>query len=99
MLGTFVKSCICFFQAVGIMTLQRSFNFKDQRINLAPVVRFDLIPDQCQSAADRRQEFVALEDRFSPETFSHVFKGMIQGFCDHFFHRIIRYVYRHCSVR
>ena len=93
MLGTLVQFRICFFQAVRIVALERSFNFMDQRIDLRPVIYFDLIADQRQSAADRRQQFVALEDRFSPETFSHVLKSMIQRLRDHFFHGLVRYVH------
>ena len=36
MLGPFVEFRICFFQAVRIVALERSFNFMDQRIDLTP---------------------------------------------------------------
>ena len=68
MLGPLVEFGICLFQPVRIMAFDRSFNFINQSIDFSLIVWLNLIADQSQRAADGRQEFVTLQNRFRPDT-------------------------------
>src|ERR1700693_1939100 len=92
MLSSFIEVSVCFFQPVRIVTFEGRFHFIDQCMNLPLIRWFDLIANKCQRAADRGQQFVALQNCFGPETFGHVFKGVIQRLRDHFFHSLVGYV-------